>query len=459
MSLTRLSEEDVRILELESPTIAGHMCKLMIAERPPAAEPLTLDALRDAVAARLGEAPRLAQKLVPTPLGLANPVWADDPAFDIANHVRRVETGGAVDREGLHRIVAELMAERLDRSRPLWTLDLVEHLAGGDAALIWRVHHCMADGITAFRLGSQAIWTSGHEPAGSRAEPWHADPEPGALALAALGAHDRLRHMLGGVSALGRTLLRSPWRLRSAASAAARMPAVLARELMPGAAVATFDRHPGAERVVATAEVPLAELKRIEKAFGDGITVNDVVLTAVGGALRRSLASRGESLKDVRAKVPTSLHRQDERDALGNHDSFMFVDLALSDEDPVERLLDINRAPAGARFTGTPRSCTTSSGTSTRWDGRSSISPRAGRWTLASSRSTSRTFPAPPTRSSCSDTGSARFTRSPRSRIATRCGSRSCRLPERSRSVSARIAPPTWRWRRLRRASRRSSLS
>jgi diacylglycerol O-acyltransferase len=345
VSLARLSEEDVRILALESPTIAGHMCKLVIVERPPEAEPLTLDALRRHVAGRLGQAPRLAQRLAPTPLRLANPAWADDPAFDIANHVRRVKTEGAIDLEGLHGIVAGLMEQRLDRSRPLWALDLVESLADGNAALIWSVHHCMADGLTAFRLGSQAIWTSEHEPAEDRVEPWRAEPGHGPLALAALGARDRLRGVVGTALAAGTTLLHSPRRFGSAVGAAARMPAVLVRELRPAAARTTLDRHPSAERVVATAAVPLADLKRIEKSFGQGITVNDVVLSAVGGGLRRWLAHRGEGLEGIHAKVPASLHGQDAKpDALGNHDSFMFVDLAVSDQDPVERLRDINRS-------------------------------------------------------------------------------------------------------------------
>jgi WS/DGAT/MGAT family acyltransferase len=237
------------------------------------------------------------------------------------------------------------MEQRLDRSRPLWTLDLVERLTDGDAALVWRVHHCMADGLTAFRVGSQAIWTSEQEPAQGRGQPWRAEPEPGALALAALGLRDRLRGVFDSAPAVGRALLRSPQRLRSAVGAAARTPAVLVRELMPGAARTAFDRHPSAERVVATAAVPLADLKRIEKSFGEGITVNDVVLSAVGGGLRRWLEHRGEGLVGIRAKVPTSLHRQDTKpDALGNHDSFMFVDLAVSDQDPVERLRDINRS-------------------------------------------------------------------------------------------------------------------
>jgi WS/DGAT/MGAT family acyltransferase len=343
VSLDRLSDEDARILALESPAIAGHMCKLLIVERSPHADPLTLEALRQHISGRLSEAPRLAQRLAPTPLGLANPVWVDDPEFDIAKQVRRVDTQTAVDREGLLTIAAELMAQRLDRSRPLWAIDLVERLVDGRAALIWRIHHCMADGLTAFRLGSTAIWDSEPDRAGDEGEEWLPESSPSALALAALGLRDRSAGLASDAREAA-ALARSPRRLGSLAAAAARMPAVIARELRPGAERTALDQAAGPDRVVATASARLDDLKKIEHSLGDGITVNDVVLTAVGGGLRRWLEHRGEGLSGIRAKVPASLHRQDAvPDSLGNHDSFMFVDLAVSDSDPVDRLSEINR--------------------------------------------------------------------------------------------------------------------
>jgi diacylglycerol O-acyltransferase / wax synthase len=343
VSLARLSDEDARILALESPTIAGHMCKLLILERSQGTEPLTAEALRRHVGGRLSEAPRLAQRLAPTPLGIANPVWVDDPQFDIAHHIRRVETEGPIDREGLIEIAAVLMAQRLERSRPLWAIDLVERLDEGRAALIWRVHHAMADGLTAFRLGSAAIWDTEPGDVGKECEEWLPEAAPSPLTLAALGARERVARLAGEVRGAA-ALLRSPRRLGSLVGAAARMPAVVARELRPGAARTALDKPASGGRVMATAAVSLEELKRIEHSFGEGVTVNDVLLAAVGGGLRRWLEHRGEALSGVRAKVPASLHRQDAApDSLGNHDSFMFVDLVVSDSDPVERLIEINR--------------------------------------------------------------------------------------------------------------------
>jgi WS/DGAT/MGAT family acyltransferase len=131
---------------------------------------------------------------------------------------------------------------------------------------------------------------------------------------------------------------------------------MLARELGPRARRTPLDRHPGARRVVATTAFPLAGLKRIERSFGEHITVNDVVLSAVGGGLRRWLEDRGDSFTGIRAKVPTSLHRQDPApDELGNHDSFMFVDLAVADSDPVQRLRDVNRSTRSCKLHRDPQ--------------------------------------------------------------------------------------------------------
>jgi hypothetical protein len=108
---------------------------------------------------------------------------------------------------------------------------------------------------------------------------------------------------------------------------------------MPKAADTPFDRHPSARRRVATTRASLAELKRIGKEVGDGATVNDLVLCAVAGGLRRWLERRGGPLRGIRVKVPVSLHDQHEESGeLGNRDSFMVVDVGADEPDSAVRL-------------------------------------------------------------------------------------------------------------------------
>jgi diacylglycerol O-acyltransferase / wax synthase len=318
----------------------------VILEPRPAESAPTVDELREHIATRLDKAPRFRRRLAPCPLGIANPVWIDDEEFDIAKHVRAVPSGGAVDRERLGEVVAGLMSERLDRGRPLWALDVVEQLEDGSTALIWRIHHCMADGVTAVKLGSALLWDQ--EPQAQAPEPAAWQPERGYRwpKLLALGVGERLQRA-GRRAANAARAAASPQRWRERAGALSRDRSTLRRELAPKAAVSALDRRIGPARRVAFASVPLAELKRIGKAHGEGITINDVVLTVVAGGMRAWLDRRHGSEDGIRVKVPVSLHHHDaEGNAFGNRDSYFFVDLPVAEPDPVRRLVEINRETA-----------------------------------------------------------------------------------------------------------------
>src|SRR5215210_423944 len=191
MTLPRLTREDVAILRLEAGEVAGHTLKLLVVD-PPAGGPRPgVEDIRAAVAARLGAAPELRRRLAPTPLGLAPPAWVDDGDFAIERHVRRVEEPEPVSAERLRAIVARAMRERLDRAHPLWSLDVVEYLEDGGLALIWKLHHAMADGTASMRIGREVLWDSepgAHAPA---ATPWRPDPAPGPTGLLAAAVQER----------------------------------------------------------------------------------------------------------------------------------------------------------------------------------------------------------------------------------------------------------------------------
>lgn len=289
----RLTAEDVRILGLETARVAGHTLK--VTALPPDADPITRAELRDHVAGRLERIQRLRDRLSQDGDGLA---WAPYAGFDLDEHVREHPRSAT-----LEAAVAELMEERLDRERPLWTLDLV-----GGRALVLRVHHAMADGMAVRRIAAALLWEVDASLTGrSRA----AVPEP---------TH---RHVLADIP---------------------RLSAAIERELAPAVARSSFARRVGPSRVVAFASAELTAIGELRDAFGTHLTVNDVVLGATAGGLRRWLLARDAPLHRMRVKVPVSLHRADERgDALGNDDSFFFVDLPLAEADPVARLLAVAR--------------------------------------------------------------------------------------------------------------------
>jgi diacylglycerol O-acyltransferase / wax synthase len=219
----------------------------------------------------------------------------------------------AIDDAWLRRLVGELMAEPLERDRPLWAMDVVSPLAVGRTALVWRIHHSLADGMTAMRMARELLL----EPA--RGERRQRAPEPAEQARSA----------------------RTP-ELGAPVRTAARLPATLSRELRRRGARSPLDRPAGPRREVAFIDAPLEQLSRIGHAAPERATVNDVVLAAVAAGLRGWLERLGAPAEGLRVKVPVSLHVRDAQDA-ANRDSFMVVDLPLEQSDPLARLVAVAR--------------------------------------------------------------------------------------------------------------------
>lgn len=343
--IDRLSPEDARILGLESAAIAGHTCKLVVVEPGPRG-PIDLEELRTHVAARLDRVPRCRQRVAFAPLGLAAPAWVDDAGFDVARHVVAARADGVVSDERLRRIAGELMAAKLDHTRPLWRLDVVGPLDHGRTGLVMRIHHAMADGISALRICDDILWDP--EPDAPHPEPseWSPRPGPSGTRLLAGGI---ARRAAGAGRGAGRALgsAMRPRRIAAALRDAAGEPGALLRELRPLGTSSALDRRIGPRRELASATARLEDLKRIEHAAADHVgrkvTVNDVVLAAVAGGLRRWLRGTGGAAAPMRAQVPVSMHRRSETpDQLGNTDSFLFVDLPVAEPDPMRRLEMIN---------------------------------------------------------------------------------------------------------------------
>ncbi len=299
-----LSPEDLSILALENETVAGHACTVIVLE-----EPVDPDLLRASVASRLDRAPALCLRLREVD---REAWWAVDPSLDVRAHVRTCETSEPPDIAALAEIVARIFEQRLDRSRPPWCMDVVPALAGGGSALIWRIHHALADGETSLRLAQAVLWDE--RPSGDSRSPSLGRRVPQGPA-----AHHRLEAVLAAARETPR-----PWR---------RSP---------------FDGHIAARRSLAFATVELEGLRHAAHA-ADGATVNDAVLTVVAGGLRRWLEYRHGHLRAVRVKVPVSLHQfspiaTEESSEPGNRDSFFCLDLPLGSADPVERLRVVSRA-------------------------------------------------------------------------------------------------------------------
>ncbi len=285
-----LGAEDLAILALESDTLAGHTCKVLrLGPEAP-----TVPQLRARIAARMHLAPALARRL---DADRAQPSWVPDPSFDIANHVVEHRHHDPVDSDGLHVCVARLFEQRLNRERPLWQMDVIE-LEPGQRALVWRIHHALADGTAAVRYARALLWDDSPEQSLARSQ---------VTARHAADDARRRGHLAGYVR----------------------------RELRRSRAASPFDGAIGTRREVAFAAVSLSALARAVRAI-DGATLNDAVLTVVTGALRHWVQTHHGHLGSLRVKVPVSLHH--EGDSAANHDSAFSLALPLGEADPVARL-------------------------------------------------------------------------------------------------------------------------
>jgi diacylglycerol O-acyltransferase / wax synthase len=325
VTVERLTDEDARILARERGTIRGHMCKILVI-----AGEHDVNALRTHVEPRLAALPRLRERLVAAPLGIAPPAWAPQEDFELDSHVR--DGGRADDRAQLERAVARLMEERLDRERPLWSIDVVA-LGEDRTALVLRLHHCMADGATAMRILRRLVFD--HDAPET--------PEPAALSPAAGPSRSIL--LADALRWRAARIARGVRNRRGAATddggrSRERRLAALRRELSPEGRPSPLARPAGPRRQVAFSSFPLDDIKAVGHAAPERATVNDVVLAAVAGALRRWLAHIGAEAGQLRVKVPVSLHAADEPET-ANRDSFMVVQLPLDAPDPVARLCAI----------------------------------------------------------------------------------------------------------------------
>ncbi|MFL5908401.1 MAG: wax ester/triacylglycerol synthase family O-acyltransferase, partial [Solirubrobacterales bacterium] len=328
----RLSGSDMSNLLAERGPIHVHVGATIIVEGTAP----SYDQLVAHVEKRLELVPRFRQRIVRIPLGIENPVWGDDPAFDVRRHVRHVSVPRPGRLDQLRDLVGRVMSEPLDLERPLWQLYLVEGLSGRHA-YISKTHHALVDGVAAVDVGTILLDTTKR---GTRVKapekPWDPD-EPSPTMLLRQAASDRVQKPIRAA--------------RRAARNAVRMPAQTAARVLRTAEAFTglasggpqVPRSPlnvriGRDRVIAWQRADLDRLKRARD-VAEGSTVNDVILSVAAGALRRFLEWRGDKVPEyLVALVPVSIRSPNEKGELGNRISTIMVRLPLHESDPRKRL-------------------------------------------------------------------------------------------------------------------------
>jgi diacylglycerol O-acyltransferase / wax synthase len=336
--MDRLTALDASFLSNETGPSHMHIGALAIFEGPPP----TYEELVGHIESRLHLVPRYRQKLAIPPGETGRPFWVDDAHFNITYHVRHAALPAPGDEGQLRRRVARVFSQRLDRSKPLWELWLIQGLRKKRFALISKTHHSVVDGVSGVDIAT-VLFDFKQDPDPPTSEHvWTPRPEPSSTELAARG-----------VEGLARTPLRIARRVESAvrhpnttlneAREAVEGVGDVAWALVNSAPQVPLNTDIGSHRRFVWTRARLEDLKEIKRELGG--TVNDVVLAVTSGALRSWLIERGVNTDglELRALVPVSIRTEDSHGELGNQIAAVRGPLPVAYADPVERLAAVCR--------------------------------------------------------------------------------------------------------------------
>ncbi|QYJ04897.1 wax ester/triacylglycerol synthase family O-acyltransferase [Nocardioides panacisoli] len=332
--MDRLSGLDASFLYLETPEQLMHVCGVLVLDPATMTASYSFADFQDHIAAAIADVPAFTRKVRRVPLGLDHPVWVRDTRFDVERHVHRLAlpTPGGYDE--LMSLCGHLAALPLDRSRPLWEMWVIEGYRTPEdeerVVVFAKMHHATVDGVSGQNLLSHLCAL---------------EPDAAPVAAETAGRHPRdpgRRELLGravvGTLARPATVVKvvrpSVGLVAKSISRARRGTAMAAPFSAPRT---SFNGTITGHRAVGLLDVPLETVRAVKAATGT--TVNDVVLTLAGGALRRYLDERGElPHASLLATVPVSVRDTSRRAEGANKVSALFCKLGTDIADPVERL-------------------------------------------------------------------------------------------------------------------------
>jgi diacylglycerol O-acyltransferase len=345
----RLTALDSTFLHLEDHSDAHmHVAMVMVYE---GVAP-TLQELIDHVQSRLHLVPRYRQRLAYVPLGQGRPVWTDDPHFNPYYHIRHTALPQPADDMALKRLAGRLFSQRLDRSKPLWEMWLVQNMSRGRFALIAKTHHALVDGISGVDI-TTVLFDTAREPAPTGPPPpWSAKPLPGPAKLLGEALLERTT-VPGEMTRGARALLRAPRRAAiQLKDGLVSIGATTLAGINAPAPPSPFNVDIGPHRRYTFLDADLTTFKAIKDSLGG--TLNDVVLTSVCLALGRYLRDRGHDTDGLvlKAMVPVSVRSKEQRGTLGNQVTAMWAPLPVGVENPAECLNKITAAMEDLKKSG-----------------------------------------------------------------------------------------------------------
>lgn len=342
--VTRLSASDAAFFRMENTSTPMYVGSLSILRKP--RNGLSYETLLETVEQRLPQIPRYRQKVREVTLGLARPVWVDDPDFDITYHIRRSALPSPGSDNQLHELIARLGSRQLDKSRPLWEMYLIEGLAKNRIAIYTKSHQALVNGMTALEIGhviadrtqkrpefGEDIWIPAREPSDR------------GLLFGAVGEWvTRPAEQIGELRSAVTGVVTNAGQLADVGRRFVDVVRIAARGTAPNSPLNT---RVSRNRRFTVASGDLEDFRLVRARYD--CDVNDVVLAVVAGALRNWLLSRGEPVSAstrMRAMAPMSVYPDADLDATGPGQAIsevtpFLVDLPVGEGNAVVRLSQI----------------------------------------------------------------------------------------------------------------------
>ena len=348
-----LSHLDASFLALESRTSYMHVTGVAIFEAGPLktrGRGVDMERISAHIRSKLQYIPRYRQRLDYVPYD-RRPVWVDDDEFNFDYHVRHTSLPRPGNDQQLKDLAGRIVSTKLDRSKPLWELWVVEGMSQDRFAIIAKIHHCMIDGISGVDLTTILLNVIPDSNIEEPAE-WTPRPGPTPSQLAVAEAARVTRRIIDGLTNVGEMVKDG----KDATEKAIGRSAAALNSLKSGWLTAS-DRTPlnpdiGPNRRFTWTEIPLADVKAVKNELGG--SVNDVVLTTVAGAVRKFLAEQRDHDPDTtefRVMNPVSTRSASQAGQLGNQVAMWLVDLPIGEADPLKRHEKVSAATANLKVT------------------------------------------------------------------------------------------------------------
>jgi WS/DGAT/MGAT family acyltransferase len=313
-----LSAIDSAWLRMEDPTNLMTITGVMSFE-----EPVPFEVLKEVIEDRFLAHRRFRQRVVESKVPFRNPRWEDDEHFSLSRHLHRTALPAPGDQKALEALVSDLMSTPLDLSRPLWQMHHIENYRGG-TAVVGRIHHTIGDGLALMPVlldmtetaeGVRASEAATSQLIRKKPAPREEQPDDDGPMELPKKVLDAIKMGGGAAWTLGKLVA------------------------LPADPSTPFKGELGTAKKAAWSDaIPLDDIKALGRRLG--ATINDVLLSAVSGALRFHLEERGiapERDLQLRAVVPVNLRPPGDT-SLGNRFGLVFLPLPLGTADPLERL-------------------------------------------------------------------------------------------------------------------------